>query len=69
MAYVPTQQEERTDKLQTGITVDDLKGFAKVAGLTFTDAALAEVREGIDENLGGYAALRKDTANYDLFPP
>lgn len=53
----------------TGITIDDLKAFAKVAGLKFTDAELAKVKDGIDDNLTSYEALRTDTANYELFPP
>src|SRR5512140_2435498 len=47
------------------IMLDDLKSFAKVAGLSFTDAEYVKVLEGIDENLGQYEALRKDTADYE----
>jgi Asp-tRNA(Asn)/Glu-tRNA(Gln) amidotransferase A subunit family amidase/Asp-tRNA(Asn)/Glu-tRNA(Gln) amidotransferase C subunit len=57
------------DLPSSGITVDDLRSFAKVAGLRFTDEQLAKVREGIDENLGLFESLRQDTADYDLLPP
>jgi len=60
---------QEAEKPELSVTIDDLKGFAKVAGLTFTDAQLAKVQDGIDDSLAGYAALTKDAANYELFPP
>lgn len=50
------------------ITLDDLRGFAKVAGLQFTDAELQQVLRDISGDRRGYADLRKLTTANDLVP-
>lgn len=51
------------------LTVDDLKAFAKVAGLTFTDAEYEAALRSIQPNLASYAKMRQATEANRLVPP
>ncbi|HJP82368.1 MAG TPA: amidase, partial [Fimbriimonadaceae bacterium] len=51
------------------ITKDDLKSFAKIAGLTFTEAELDQALKDIATDRAGYNALRSVTNDYNLVPP
>jgi len=50
------------------LTVDDLRSFAKIAGLTFTDAELEQARKDIQNDRAGYAGLRTACDDYGLLP-
>jgi hypothetical protein len=41
------------------VTVGDLKSFAKIAGLTFSETEYAEILKSIKEQQDGYQSLRK----------
>ena len=51
------------------LTLDDLKAFAKIAGLTFTDAELQQVLRDIASDRAGFRAVREATNDYALVPP
>lgn len=51
------------------ITLQDLKSFAKIAGITLTDAELEQVRRDVANDRAGFAAIRAVTDDYSLVPP
>jgi Asp-tRNA(Asn)/Glu-tRNA(Gln) amidotransferase A subunit family amidase len=51
------------------ITIADLKGFCKVAGIILTEAELEQVRRDVATDRAGYTALREATDDYGLVPP
>lgn len=51
------------------LTLDDLRGFARVAGLTFTDEELERVRRDITGDRAEFAELSKIGQDYGLVPP
>ncbi|HRI44473.1 MAG TPA: amidase [Fimbriimonadaceae bacterium] len=56
--------------LQPGeLTIADLRGFARVAGLTFTDEELERVRRDIAGDRSEFAELSKIGQDYGLVPP
>lgn len=50
-------------------TLDDLRGFARVAGLSFTDEELERVRRDIATDRAEFAELSKIGQDYGLVPP
>lgn len=50
------------------VTIEDLKSFAKIAGLTFSEADYKEILQSIRANPAKYTSLRKTTTSYDLVP-
>lgn len=53
---------------QGDITIEDLKSFAKIAGLEFTQAELEQVKRDIAGDRAGYAGLRQACDDYNLTP-
>lgn len=51
------------------LTLDDLRGFAKVVGLSFTDAELEQVRRDIAGDRAEFRELSKIGEDYGLVPP
>lgn len=69
-AAVPSAlAEEKVAQATAAITVDDLKSFAKVAGLSFTDAEYTEILASAKNYPAQFANLRKQTAANSLVPP
>lgn len=59
----------QTAALAAAISLDDLKSFAKIAGITLTDAELEQVRRDIASDRAGFTALREAANDYGLVPP
>lgn len=53
----------------SAITLDDLRSFAKIAGITLTDAELEQVLRDIASDRAGFTALREVANDYGLVPP
>lgn len=51
------------------ISIDDLRAFAKVAGISLTDAEFEQVKKDIASDRAGFNALRQATNDYGLVPP
>jgi Asp-tRNA(Asn)/Glu-tRNA(Gln) amidotransferase A subunit family amidase len=51
------------------ITIEDLRSFAKISGLAFTQPELEQVLKDIRTDRAGYEALRAATDDYFLTPP
>ncbi|MBC8066145.1 MAG: amidase [Chlorobia bacterium] len=54
---------------QLDLTLDELRAFAKISGLTFTDAELEQARRDIATDRAGFTAIRQATNDYGLVPP
>ncbi|HMS55745.1 MAG TPA: amidase [Fimbriimonadaceae bacterium] len=54
---------------QEAITVEDLRSFAKVAGLKMSDEELNRVLAGVRANPSVFSASRKAAEDYSLTPP
>jgi Asp-tRNA(Asn)/Glu-tRNA(Gln) amidotransferase A subunit family amidase len=50
------------------VTVGDLKSFAKIAGLTFSETEYAEILKSIKEQQDGYQSLRKQNLQNSQVP-
>ncbi len=50
------------------IMIDDLKSFAKIAGLTFTDQELTQIQRDIASDRAGFRAIREYVNDYSLVP-
>jgi Asp-tRNA(Asn)/Glu-tRNA(Gln) amidotransferase A subunit family amidase len=50
------------------LTKEDLRAFAKVAGLTFTDEEIDRVLRDIQSDRAGYTAVREASNDYGLLP-
>jgi Asp-tRNA(Asn)/Glu-tRNA(Gln) amidotransferase A subunit family amidase len=61
-------QEAAKPKLED-ITIDDLRSFAKIAGLSFSDAELEQARKDIATDRQGYSGLREVCDDYNLTSP
>jgi Asp-tRNA(Asn)/Glu-tRNA(Gln) amidotransferase A subunit family amidase len=58
-----------TPQAQDAISVEDLRAFAKIAGITLTDAELEQARRDIATDRAGFTAIRKVSDDYGLVPP
>ncbi len=59
---------QETSRRPETITLDDLKSFARIAGLSFTDAELNSVLADVRGNPEGYKGIRTIADDYGLFP-
>lgn len=69
-ALVPglASAQQAAPSAPTKLTVDDLKGAAKLAGLELTDAQLKDLLPGVQENFDSFPELRKLTNDAFLAP-
>jgi len=64
----PTEPQAQNPSAQPNITLDDLRSFAKIAGLEFTPAELERTLKDIQNDRAGYAGLRQACNDYNLTP-
>ena len=62
-------ESESTVAQATQLTLEDMRSFAKIAGLTMSDAELEQAMRSIANDRAGYASVREAVNDNSLVPP